>query len=194
MSVSPNTDSRDATHNMVIVHNFCIDYNLKSGRFYIKSKETAICPICHDELEVIGSRKRGVIEYEGSKKTLMIRRLYCKECNRIHHELPDIIVPYKRYTAEAIEKMLSCSCSDTEDYCCETSTIVRLKAWFFALRDYFQNALVSLRAVYNYDTAICKKVSEIIPLQNYDQLSTGWLKTLVRLLVNTNRWVQTRSA
>ena len=179
---------------MLIIHNFRIDYNAKTGHFIVKSKEPAFCPVCNNRLKVIGSRKRGVMDYEGIKKPLIIRRLYCAKCNRIHHELPDIIVPYKRYTAKVIEKVLSISRSDTDGYCCETSTAVRLKAWFYTLRDYFQNALVSLRAIYNFDSGICKTISEIIPLQNYDQLSTGWLKTLVRMLVNTNRWVQTRSA
>ncbi len=44
---------------------------------------------------VIGTRKRGIVNSETAKNTLVIRRLQCKTCGGIHHELPDIVIPYK---------------------------------------------------------------------------------------------------
>ncbi|MEW5785724.1 MAG: DUF6431 domain-containing protein, partial [Bacillota bacterium] len=49
---------------------------------------------------MIGSRKRTFINEAGEREILIIRRLRCKNCKRVHHELPDIIVPYKRYNSE----------------------------------------------------------------------------------------------
>ena len=179
---------------MVIIQNYRMKYNTKTGRFHVKNTEVAVCPVCSKKLKVIGSRKRGIIKYNGKKIPLQIRRLKCEDCNEIHHELPDIIVPYKRYSTPTIEKILLDKNSIKDDCLCEISTISRMKSWFNAHREYFQCTLQSLQLLYNQDNEIYKKISELIPLENYERLSTGWLKTLVRMLVNSNKWVQTRSA
>ncbi|WP_177213477.1 DUF6431 domain-containing protein [Proteiniclasticum ruminis] len=59
--------------------------------------EKSVCPICMGELEIIGSRRRYSIEATGSRQTLVVRRMRCPNnvCRKIHHELPDILVPYK---------------------------------------------------------------------------------------------------
>jgi len=179
---------------MVIIPNYQIKFNPKTGRFHVKSNETAFCPTCGKKLEVIGSRERGIIKYDGKKLPLQIRRLKCEKCNKIHHELPDLIVPYKRYASSTIEKILLDKNSIKDDCLCEISTITRVKSWFNTQREYFQGTLQSLQLLYNQDDEIYRKISELIPLENYDRLSTGWLKTLVRMVVNSNNWVQTRSA
>ena len=33
----------------------------------------------------------------------VIRRLYCEKCECIYHELPNCLVPYKRYSTDVIE-------------------------------------------------------------------------------------------
>ncbi|MEI3613242.1 DUF6431 domain-containing protein [Pseudogracilibacillus sp. SO30301A] len=42
----------------------------------------------------------------GIKAKLIIRRLYCERCHEIHHELPDVLVPYKRYGVGSMEQVL----------------------------------------------------------------------------------------
>ena len=74
----------------------------------------------------------------------MIRRLLCCGCGRIHHELPDCVVPYKRHRAEAIEEMIA----DPEDAPFETSTIRRITAWWRGVLPYFLNVLKSLAEKY----------------------------------------------
>lgn len=133
------------------------------------------------------------MEYHGDKKPLVIRRCKCEACNKIHHELPDIVVPYKRYTADAIEKILA-SNAVLEEYGCETSTVLRIRTWFFMLVARFQKALESLMAFFAYDQEVRRTIRGIMPLQKHVGCSDGWLKILVRLLVNSNRWIQTRSA
>ena len=96
-------------------------------------------------LKVEGSRKRGLIEYSGEKKILVIRRLRCCECNRIHHELPDIIVPYKRYSSEAIENIISNKPEHPDASPCELSTVKRLK-----LQKYYESILKSIEILHQY--------------------------------------------
>ena len=58
-------------------------------------------------MKVIGSRKRKYINGIGEKIILAIRRLRCSHCAKVHHELPDILIPYKRYGSESIEVVVS---------------------------------------------------------------------------------------
>lgn len=145
-------------------------------------------------MKVIGSRKRGLIEYSGEKKTLVIRRLRCHGCGRIHHELPDLMVPYKRYSCESVERILSSSKTEPEAFPCELSTAIRLKLWFFLLREYFKSVLISLLFHFDEDKELCSSISCLIPCLDFKPPFTGWLKKLVRQIVNSGRWRHTRSA
>ncbi|QHQ60192.1 hypothetical protein Ana3638_04865 [Anaerocolumna sedimenticola] len=160
----------------------------------MRSRETIPCPDCEAKLTVIGSRKRGLIEYSGEKKVLIIRRLRCPGCGKIHHELPDIIVPYKRYSSETVELIISPSKEQKDDYPCELSTAKRLKIWFFLLRNYFKNTLLSLTFLYDYEEALSKEIQCLLFRLNNSSGFNGWLKKLVRYLVNSGRWLHTRSA
>ena len=75
--------------------------------FFVKSAEQIPCPCCNGPLEVIGSRQRKYINGLGEQIILIIRRLCCDNCKRVHHELPDILVPYKRYGSESIEAVIT---------------------------------------------------------------------------------------
>jgi hypothetical protein len=105
-----------------------------------------------------------------------------------------MIIPYKRYTSDATEKILSTNNSSYSDYTCETSTIMRIKLWFYLLKDYLERALEAIKSQHYDDGSICKNIVSLVPLRNYTKFSAGWLRTLVRLIVNSNRWVHTRSA
>lgn len=179
---------------MVIVHDYWLDDKTAEGIFYVRSRESQRCPICGSELSVSGSRNRGILEESGEKKALRIRRLWCDRCKRIHHELPDIAVPYKRYGTEAIENILSDKPEHSDACPCELSTARRIKLWFFLLREYYESTLKSLKAYWEEDQEITTMISRILPLSVYHRHTAGWLKVLVRLLVNSNRWLHTRSA
>ena len=121
----------------------------------------------------------------------MIRRLRCRHCGRIHHELPDMVVPYKHHSAEVIEEILAEK--EEETYPCETSTALRLRCWFSLLREYFERALRAIRYIHRQDEVICQELSALIPLTPAS-LAAGWLKSIVRILVNSGFWLQTRFA
>ena len=67
------------------------------------------------ELKVIGSRKRKMIDTGGETVRLVVRRLRCvnENCRRIHHELPDVVIPYKMHTAATFEKIIANDFQDT---------------------------------------------------------------------------------
>ncbi len=111
------------------------------------------------------------------------------DCGRISHELPDMAVPYKRYESDVISESLDES-ADPEDSCCpaELSAIQRWKLWFFLLSEYFEGAVRALMELMDIKAFIR------LPLYPLSQQADGWLKILVRNLVNSGRWRQTRSA
>ena len=131
--------------------------------------------MCSGKLFVIGSRKRKVIEPDETVRILIIRRLRCEDCGKIHHELPDILVPYKRHCYETIEKIINNEIE--EGNCCEESTIRRIKAWWVAILPYFINILSLLSEKYKITFG-----AQLAP------------KEIIRAVVNANFWVHTRSA
>ena len=74
---------------------------------FVQACETSYCPICGETLLERGRRLRGMIDSNGDKTALYIRRLCCHKCNRLHHELPDCLVPYKRHCAQTIEAVIN---------------------------------------------------------------------------------------
>ena len=129
--------------------------------------------MCGGNLRVIGSRRRGLIESDGSARTLVIRRLRCRLCRKIHHELPDVIVPYKRHSAETIEKVIA----EDESVCCEESTIRRIRAWWIAMQVYFDGVVA----------ALSDKYGMALP-------SGAAPKEIFRAAANAHLWAHTRSA
>ena len=114
-------------------------------------------------------RGRMMIDGGGSKILFFIRRLWCNSCERIHHELPDIFVPYKRHSAETILKIID---DDAGSAPCESSTISRILLWWQVVIPYFINIFKSL----------CHKLGIL-----YN--GTPAFKELVRAAVNSNSWI-----
>ena len=137
---------------------------------------------------MIGSRKRILRRQDASVSHLIIRRLKCTGCGRISHELPDIVVPYKRHESATISQVLEERATSRQDSYCENSTIRRWKLWFFLLRDYLESTVHALMELWNCAAFVR------LPLYPLECQADGWLKILVRNLVNSGRWLQTCSA
>ena len=152
-------------------------YRLKKGAdgcYHVKSYEIIPCPVCGDELNVIGTRNRSLFDSKGKELTIIIRRLRCIGCRVIHHELPEIIVPYKRHCAATIEKIVAGKSGVVP---CETRTIHRIRAWWAACIVYFRGVLAALREKYGVEFS--KKPAP---------------KEIVRAVVNAHLWIHTRTA
>jgi len=131
--------------------------------------------VCGGDLRPFGTRIRKVIDSGGEEVTLIIRRLRCvnEKCGKIHHELPDIVVPYKRYCAETVEAAIT---EDTEAIVCEEGTIRRIRAWWTAKRLYFMSVLTSLR----------EKYGTVFP-------ANAAPREIFRAVTNAHLWPSTRS-
>jgi hypothetical protein len=155
------------------------------------------CPCCDGNLKVRGSKKRKRITSEGKKLTLQIRVLKCLDCKRIHHELPDIIVPYKRYDRESIEAVITGGTILEVAVSADESTINRWKKWFTTMSYHFIGCLISIAIKYNKVSA--KYLSEL-PKSVLQRIfhfvgnAPAWLARVVRSVVNSNNWAHTRSA
>ncbi|MGB4701698.1 MAG: DUF6431 domain-containing protein [Syntrophomonadaceae bacterium] len=153
------------------------------------------CPCCNGRLKVIGSRKRICIDDKGEKIILVIRRLRCQECRRIHHELPDKLVPYKLHVSESIEAVITGKPGLSIP--ADESTLSRWRHWFNNLADYFQGCLQAIKIRYGYESV---KDASLLPRSKLHRIwhhvgdAPGWLARIVRPLANLNLWPHTRLA
>ena len=98
----------------------------KKGIVVVRGLRNGTCPLCGGTLGVRGTCRRKVYTMRGAY-ILQLRVLYCCECGRTHRELPYFLIPYKRYSANAIYDILF---PINGAYECETSTQCRLWHWW----------------------------------------------------------------
>lgn len=91
-----------------------------------------------------------------------------------------------------IEDVLSCE-DELPSYPCEASTAYRIRMWFFLLRSYLESALEALKLLYKHNRPLFTFLGQLHLSRLQDQ-PAGWLKSLVRIVVNSGYWKQTRSA
>lgn len=164
--------------------------------FFVTDAEEVPCPCCTEKLVVIGSRERKVRGGGGELRRLVIRRLRCTGCRKIHHELPDLLVPYKRYESNSMEQVLT-EPEASVSVCAETSTLRRWKAWFQVLTVYFILALRALSARFTGVVPLPREASftsPVVSTETFRHEGPGWLARLVRPIANAQLWVHTRFA
>ena len=153
-------------------------------------------PCCGEKLKIIGSRRRKSIKSSGEIIILNIRRLRCVHCRKIHHELPDFIVPYKRYEVDCIESAVS-EDRKTADIAADECTFYRWKCWFEDFSTYLVGCLSSLAIRYSQISVEPLSEAPRSALQRMGHFvgdAPRWLARVVRPIANTNLWVHTRSA
>lgn len=155
--------------------------------FSVKSTEKVPCPCCGGELKVIGSRLRKYIRDTGEQKTVRIRRLRCASCQRIHHELPDLFLPYKRYEASCFEKVMSPA--HPIDVAADDSTLFRWNRWFLDWIDYWMACLrsIALRFQLDIDPVDLTSTDSPTVLKCLGRIfgdGPGWLSRMAKPIVN----------
>ena len=87
------------------------------------------CPDCGKEMSHYDSVRRLVKGKDGTRYEIKLKRYRCKNCGKIHRQIPDKILPYKQYEAEIIQGVVEGSITpfllDFEDYPCEMT----MKRW-----------------------------------------------------------------
>lgn len=144
---------------------------------------------------MVGSRERVWYRNSGIKAKLIIRRLYCERCHKIHHELPDVLVPYKRYGVESMEQVLD---DQVVDVPADESTLKRWREWFEIWGPYAVGCLLSLNSRFQLELSVgCTSDPPRTILQRIGRNGNSigrWLAKIVRPIVNIHLWIQTRSA
>lgn len=157
--------------------------------FLVRSMESVPCPCCIGPLKVIGSRSRVWIQSSGYRAELCIRRMQCESCHKIHHELPDVLVPFKHYGAESIEGVVSEPAR--ADIAADESTIQRWRSWFAAWSVYAQGVLASLAVRYDLPVARSSTHPQTVlhSLGRFVGTAVGWLSRAVRPITNSHAWI-----
>lgn len=143
----------------------------------------------------IGSRQRKCRKGSGETIVLNIRRLRCVHCKKIHHELPDFLVPYKRYEVDCIESAVG-SDPINSDTAADECTFYRWRCWFENIAPYLVGCLTSLSIRYQIPVEPPSLASPSV-LQRIGHFvgdAPRWLARVVRPIVNINLWIHTRSA
>ena len=160
---------------MIIVATYNTKYDEGKQASYVEAIEPISCPACNNpELIKKGWRQRKLILLIGTLTVLMIRRVKCKGCDKIHHVLPDTIVPYKRYDAETVAEIIE---GDPHETRCEESAINRIKAWWARIR--FHISVTAASIIEKRKVQITREFK---------------LLQAVSALANTHLWPGTRSA
>ena len=171
--------------------------------FVVSEEKFALCPNCASHLAYHSRTIRPLKDISGTKKRYNIRVLRCDidSCPTIYHrELPDIIVPYKRYGAESIEEAISQGNTHIT-VSADNSTIWRWRKWFKLNAIYIIMALMSVIVmigdnVESSSLSILKNNSNN-PIETIKELVSRrvkWLNETVRILVNSSKWIFNRSA
>lgn len=164
--------------------------------FFVRCAEVVPSPCCHATLSVIGSRGRKIVHASGEQSKLVIRRLRCRACRKVHHELPDCIVPYKRYESGCVENVITSEPSEV-DIAADNSTLYRWRSWFCSLATYMLGCLDSIAVRFHLDVVEESSESPQTAHHRFGRYvgdADGWLARVVRPVVNSNFWVHTRSA
>lgn len=155
--------------------------------FSVRSEETHACPTCKiGTLCPLGRRRRAVIGTDGIKRVYLIWRLQCPCCHKIHHELPDFMIPFKLYTAATIEAAIE---GRTDNIPCGDSTIYGFRQWFLNIAECFIVALLQIQRTADLSN---RPISSLLKIKLITGCASGWLKKAVCLLVYNNQWIQTR--
>lgn len=164
--------------------------------FFVRCAEVVPSPCCGEELSIIGSRKRKLVSEDGERRVLVVRRLRCTQCRKVHHELPDCVVPYKRYESACVEQIVS-EPAALSTVAADDATLRRWKNWFQEQSTYLLGALrsISIRFHQNpVESLSAFPQSAHHHFGHYVGDAPGWLARIVRPVVNSNLWVHTRSA
>jgi hypothetical protein len=176
---------------MIIVSSFSIHYNSELGSHSIRPTRDSICPQCGGALKYRDSRKRGVKNLFGEARCFFLRRLRCTVCGRFHTEIPDIILPYKRYDAETIQSVLDGEESATA-CAADDSTMHRWRASFAEAEADMGQRIASVYAC--EEDALVPIVSGVDVIAHIRSAKPRWLPFVMKLLIMAGHVPCTRFA
>jgi len=151
---------------------------LKGDLVIIIAQEIVSCPCCEGALYVRGTCRRQAINSAGDKVQYQLRVLQCRDCRRTHRELPDPLVPYKRYDGEAITYIEN----DPSNAPCNIRSVPLILGWLAWFISYANHICESQSLILS---APLSKTSGKTRLQRF--------MFLVRIVVNSGNWSHNRT-
>ncbi len=187
-------EGRSPTHNDDYDTRLCLRTARGRHLFLVRSREPIPpCSVCGGALQGDKTVTRQRWRPSGEIHQLILRQFRCDRCRRYHRELPDLLVPYKRYDAESIEAGLL---HDPDiSVAADDSTLARWRQWF---GEWSPVAAQGLRALAQRSGA---RGADPIPSRPLPPLlrrlgpwvgdAPGWLARAVRPLVNARLYAFT---
>lgn len=87
---------------MITITDFTVNYDPERNAYKITSKDVLCCPLCGGPMSGYDTRRRHVVDGAGNTYWLLLQRLRCSSCNKLHVIAPAFIVPRKHYEASVI--------------------------------------------------------------------------------------------
>lgn len=178
---------------MIILSEYDLIYNAEDDIFVVMAKvdQVSCCPDCGHTLSYRDSRLRIRKVHGGGRDQLLIRRLKCDHCHRLHNELPDILAPYKHYTSEVIEDVvdgvIDSDDLETEAFPCD-ATMRRWNAWLL----YNQLRIDGLLKAVGYRMLALSETflkSGVSMLERIRETGAGWMGTILRVIYNSGNFL-----
>ena len=166
------------------------------GEWKCGSDDIPVCPECQSPMKYRDSRARHIRVEGGRKLWGRIRRLFCKNCHRLHNELPTNLSPYKHYEVEVIEgvvdEVISPDDLESEDHPC-ARTMVRWKLWIEHNRAFIEGYIRSIGyRLMNLGDGFLKSRESILDYlrDKFRDRENHWLTIVNRLVYNTGASIE----
>lgn len=152
------------------------------------------CPCCGESMNYRDSRKRIRRKEGGCIEHLLVRRLWCPKCRKLHVELPDCLVPHKHYDAEVIsgviEGVVTPDDLDSEDRPC-AMTMRRWIRWFHENRSNIEGLL---RHAFRRAARSLPVPEDGSLLGFFREHTSSWLEAILRFIYNSGEALPAGSA
>ena len=168
-----------------------IYFNEEKGIYEIKNiKDVIPCPECGSELKYRDKRLRILRKYGGDTFWILIRRLKCCNCGRLHTELPDCLAPHKHYEIEVIENVVDGIIDEDTievDYpCC--ATMKRWKKWISKEKNNIDGHMKSIGfRILGLGVELLSSTASILELLQDE--GEGWLSIILRTIYNSGNFL-----
>ena len=161
---------------------------MRKREFFIESEEVCNCPKCQSLLTYRDKVIRKQKLLNGEQEIYKINRMQCtnENCRTLHRQLPDFMVAYKQYTAEAIEDVLDGVISEEDglDKPCE-NTMKNWRKWFAGMRQQAEGQIHSAGyRLLDFSTEFLNSCESLLEGLR-ERISPGWLGMVGRLVYNT---------
>ena len=159
--------------------------------FSVVSAEVVPCPSCGGVLRYRCSRLRGLRNFIGEARRILLRRFRCEKCGLTHTEIPDIIQAYKHYDSAAIQSVLDGN-EDLAGCDIADSTMRRWRKTFAEAEADLTQRLASEYARMTDENVPLWPASRI--LEVIRARHSRWLPFVMGLLINSGHKLCTRFA